>query len=102
MRPTWPLNGGAAWYVAPPIAEFYGSGRQPPSWTDSRPSDVRAAMRLFGIDKMTSFKELKARYRLLVKSNHPDVHRGEKPYIRRIQAINSAYNRLKKWHLSKR
>ncbi len=61
------------------------------------PEDVKTAMSVFGISDISSQSRLKMRYRSLVKSNHPDVNGGGKAYIRRLQAINSAYGRLKKW-----
>lgn len=103
MKPTWPLGRVLpAGYgrVIPFLAELCGfktDGER--RWQTKCPNEVKEAMRLFDIEAVTSLKELKARYRLLVKSNHPDVHRGKKLYIKKVQAINSAYARLKTWHL---
>jgi curved DNA-binding protein CbpA len=42
------------------------------------------------------FEEIKAAYRRLAKSNHPDVTPGDKDAAGRFQAVQAAYEVLRK------
>ncbi|MCV6599565.1 MAG: DnaJ domain-containing protein [Alphaproteobacteria bacterium] len=49
-----------------------------------------------GLQPPVSFKEIKNRYRKLVKKYHPDVNKNNKAYEEKIKKINNAYHILKK------
>jgi len=48
-----------------------------------------------GLQPPVSFKEIKKRYRKLVKKYHPDVNQNNPEYEGKIKKINVAYNLLK-------
>jgi len=49
-----------------------------------------------GLKPPVSFKDIKKRYRKLVKQYHPDVNQSDPIYEERIKKINVAYQLLKK------
>ncbi len=62
--------------------------------TTRLPQSYRAALALFGLDEGTTLKAVKARYKILVKSHHPDANGGDTRASRRLVRINEAYEML--------
>ena len=50
-----------------------------------------------GLTPAVTEKELKARYKQLVKKHHPDANGGDKQAEERLKIINEAYTTLKKF-----
>ena len=110
-RPTWPMGSNSKnrdWriYGAEDLRDGFGSfymddggerheratgARRPPY--DS-PEDK--ALRVLGLDPSVTLTELKARYKELVKTHHPDRNGGDKLAEERLKDINDAYATLRK------
>lgn len=110
-RPTWPMGSNGAkrdWrvYGAGDLRDGFGafymdeggeqserasSARRPPH--DS-PED--RAFRILGLHPSVTLTELKARYKELVKTHHPDRNGGDKLAEERLKDINDAYATLRK------
>lgn len=71
-------------------SETYSSNRQRPDSPEAR------AFRILGLDPTASLSELKARYKELVKTHHPDRNGGDKVAEERLKDINDAYSTLRK------
>ena len=54
------------------------------------------AFSILGLDPSASLSELKARYKELVKTHHPDRNGGDKLAEERLKDINDAYSTLRK------
>ncbi len=59
--------------------------------TGSLSAKERKALSVLGFDTLKPIKELKGRYKLLVKKFHPDVTGGNKESEERLKQINEAY-----------
>lgn len=116
-RPTWPLGklGGAKGKDDLPsvdelrakiFRDFFG-GKGPRSQrrasataspaNDGLTPEERDSLHQFGLGLKASWYEIKARYRDLVKANHPDLHQEEVSVAEeRLKLINRAYAVLKK------
>lgn len=62
----------------------------------SRSRDEMRALDLLEIAGDPSFDEIKAAYRRLAKANHPDTARGDAEAATRFQAVQAAYEVLRK------
>ena len=71
-------------------SETYSSNRQRPDSPEAR------AFRILGLDPTASLGELKAKYKELVKTHHPDRNGGDKVAEERLKDINDAYSTLRK------
>ena len=71
-------------------SETYSSNRSRPDSPEVR------AFRILGLDPTASLSELKARYKELVKTHHPDRNGGDKVAEERLKDINDAYSTLRK------
>lgn len=117
-QPTWPLGklGGAKQRnnELPSVDElrakifrdfFGGKGpgqrrraaqEQAPA-NDGYTPEERSSLHHFGLGLKTTWYEIKARYRVLVKAHHPDLHQEEQIIAEeRLKLINQAYAVLKK------
>lgn len=56
---------------------------------------ARRAYDVLGLDETVDAATAKARYKLLVKQNHPDANGGDRSYEDRLREIINAYNTLK-------
>ena len=74
-------------------ASFYGWGG-PGDGTRGR--DEMRALDLLEVETDASFDDIKSAYRRLAKANHPDVAPGDKEAAKRFQAIQAAYDVLRK------
>lgn len=110
-RPTWPMGSNGArrdWRVYGPedlrdgFGSFYmddGGGRHERASGSRQPphdSPEGKAFRILGLDPSVSLTELKARYKELVKTHHPDRNGGDKLAEERLKDINDAYATLRK------
>jgi hypothetical protein len=97
QRPTWPM--GARGGYAPRFRD-YGllddEDAQPAREARRRPpSPQEQALFVFNLAPPLTLVGLKARYKELVKLNHPDTHGGDKAAEERLKVINLAYATLK-------
>lgn len=110
-RPTWPMGSNGSrrdWriYGAEDLRDGFGSfymgdgdGRQERGGGARQPphdSPERKAFRILGLDPSVTLTELKARYKELVKTHHPDRNGGDKLAEERLKDINDAYATLRK------
>ncbi len=102
-RPTWPLGGGRAGHprfrhMGDPFGVFEeeeGAAQRPRRPAAETPETQ--ALALFGLTLPVSLAEMKARYKVLVKQNHPDANGGDRQAEERLKAINHAYSVLKRF-----
>jgi DnaJ-domain-containing protein 1 len=105
-RPTWPLGNGqrshaAGWRWQDPYELFLNgggiNGRPGASEWDRRSARLGRTERMLAVLDLSpdaTLKELKARYKQLVKRHHPDLHGGDKKAEERLKLINAAYTYL--------
>jgi hypothetical protein len=62
----------------------------------SRSRDEMRALDVLEIEDDTDFEAIKAAYRRLAKANHPDVSPGDKEAAARFQAVQAAYEVLRR------
>jgi hypothetical protein len=74
-------------------ASHYGWGG-PGDGTRSR--DEMRALEMLELEGDAGFKEIKAAYRRLAKANHPDAAPGDSEAAGRFQAVQAAYDVLRK------
>jgi len=107
QRPTWPLGGRASFRHDARIRdhgmfgfeEESGPAKNGPS--PHHPASPEAhALAVFNLEHPVTGSGLKARYKELVKLNHPDSHGGDKEAEERLKVINQAYATLKTVYLS--
>lgn len=103
-RPSWPLGGpgprrtySETWR----IHDFFGlfedetferSRREQPA---RRATPEEEALAVFSLQGPVTMKDIKARYKVLVKLHHPDTNGGDKDAEERLKIINQAYTTLK-------
>jgi len=74
-------------------AKFYGWGGP---GDGSRGRDEMRALDMLGIESDAGFDEIKAAYRRLAKANHPDASPGDREAATRFQAVQAAYEILRR------
>ncbi|HEY7809622.1 MAG TPA: J domain-containing protein [Allosphingosinicella sp.] len=74
-------------------AKYYGWGG---SGDGSRSRDEMRALDVLEVETDASFDDIKAAYRRLAKVNHPDAAPGDADAAKRFQAVQAAYDVLKK------
>ena len=62
------------------------------------PTPEMEALATFGLEYPTNWREIKARYRDLVKKHHPDVNDSSADAVETVKKINIAYSILKLAH----
>lgn len=107
QRPTWPMG---SWGKRERVLrervvrgmnfEFGpGGGGAPDDELERRrrfqETPEGGAMAVLDLSPPVEFAEIKARYRELVKQNHPDAHGGDRDAEERLKRINQAYTTLK-------
>jgi DnaJ domain len=107
QRPSWPLGGRSAFRHDARIRDHglfgFEDGAEPVQNGHSphRPDSPAAhALAVFNLEHPVTLSGLKARYKELVKLNHPDSHGGDKEAEERLKVINQAYATLKVVYLS--
>lgn len=71
-----------------------GAKRPPPKPRAAVSTRLRKALAVMDMDYPYDMKELKLRYRLLVKKHHPDVNKGNKKSEEAFKQITAAYHDL--------
>ena len=105
-RPTWPMGAqgrnGAEVHVDPEMLKaafsrlFGDEGFPEPPRRAARPATPEEeALKVLELPPDASALEVKARYKALVKLNHPDANGGDKEAEERLKSINQAYSFLK-------
>ena len=107
-RPTWPLGSRAVNGDTPNInfgvfsaddwegISNHARCRNPEEagWRP-RPGSVEAkAIAIFELDTPVTRRDIKERYKALVKKYHPDTHGGDRDAEERLKIINHAYSTL--------
>jgi len=110
-RPTWPLGARAGGYrrfmrsttsLHDGFASFDDDPEQSRRFAQARSAGVHPnspearALAVMDIEPPLNLTRLKARYKELVKLNHPDANGGDKLAEERLKDINEAYATLKK------
>ena len=108
-RPTWPMGsaeGDRRWRFvrdadfSDGFGAFWGKSqaREEPAGAHRPPlkSPEGKAFSILGLDPSASLSELKARYKELVKTHHPDRNGGDKLAEEKLKDINDAYSTLRK------
>ena len=108
-RPTWPMGsaknekrwrfvreGDYADSFGSFGSEFEAKSETTNSSRAQSDSPEVRAFRILGLDPTASLSELKARYKELVKTHHPDKNGGDKVAEERLKDINDAYSTLRK------
>ena len=62
----------------------------------TRSREEMRALDVLDVDNDADFETIKAAYRRLAKANHPDVNRGDAEAAARFQAVQAAYEVLRK------
>lgn len=112
QRPTWPLGMRVGGYrrfmrsttsIHDGFGFFYGEdGKQAQHHASARAAGLHPdspgarALAIMDFDPPLNLTRLKARYKELVKLNHPDANGGDKLAEERLKDINQAYATLKK------
>lgn len=101
QRPTWPMGARAGAGYGPRFRDYglfddddtpQGAPRE---MRRRPPSPQEQALLIFNLVPPLTLVGLKARYKELVKLNHPDTHGGDKAAEERLKVINLAYSTLK-------
>ena len=99
QRPTWPLGwriAGTRWRDPLHLYREDGGEHVSQGETRRRPlTDEEKALAVFELEPPFDLKELKSRYKLLVKRHHPDANGGDKDAEERLKVITQAYALLK-------
>jgi len=101
QRPTWPMGVRGGYGYRPRFRDFglFDDGEAETEQRKARrphqPSPQEQALTVFNLAPPLTLVALKARYKELVKLNHPDVHGGDKAAEERLKIINLAYSTLK-------
>jgi curved DNA-binding protein CbpA len=101
-RPTnkWELNGNgaAAWQWDESIRKFTKQFMSDDEYQEltkpQLPKNIKEASELLEVTLPESAKELKKKYKLLVKRYHPDVNKGCKASEEKFKAVSAAYHLL--------
>lgn len=98
-RPSWRFGtrfaGGTQW--SDPF-DLFGEerGEEARRRRADRPAGEAATMMaVMDLEAGFTLEELKARYKVLVKRHHPDLHGGDRAAEERLKRINEAYRYLK-------
>jgi curved DNA-binding protein CbpA len=95
-RPTWSRESrlrGQYSALQDKLYEFI-SGEKPPAPQPRIPQKIRNALNVMELQHPYTLKQLKIRYRMLVKKYHPDMNKGDKELEEKFKQITSAYKHL--------
>lgn len=99
-RPTWPMGarrGNVRVRVRDPLGILGEAG--PPEGGGARPAfrkpEERRALAALDLAPTVSARTVKARYKELVKTLHPDANGGDAGAEERLKLVNRAYDTLK-------
>jgi hypothetical protein len=102
-RPTWDRESRISKRynkLQDALYEFLAMGKKAPPAEPPVKAPIRKALAVVEMIYPYTEKELKAKYRLLVKKHHPDVNKGDKRSEEIFKQITSAYQTLLE-HLQK-
>ncbi len=111
-RPTWQV-GSNKWGKHPPVSDHdpraagaqrlydrmnrrTGRGAGAPAPTRKLRPLERKSMETLNLPQTASADDIKARYKLLVKQNHPDANGGDRNSEERLREVITAYKTLQK------
>lgn len=95
-RPTWSRESRLREHyftLQDKLYEFM-SGSKPVTAKPRIPAKTRSALATMELDHPYTLKQLKTRYRILVKKHHPDANKGDKESEEKFKHITSAYRYL--------
>ena len=96
QRPTWRYAGGQSRHEKGPRMNdpfgFFGEDEPKAAAPDT---EENKALVTLGLAPGVTFEEVRRRYRVLVKTHHPDANGGDKAAEERLKIINRAYATLK-------
>jgi hypothetical protein len=101
QRPTWPMGARPGAGFTPRFRDYgmFGlddeDGQERKTERRRTTSPQEQALVIFNLVPPLTLPSLKARYKELVKLNHPDTHGGDKAAEERLKIINLAYATLK-------
>ena len=96
-RPTWSRESRIRQQhqkLQDALYEFLEPGRKAPRPAPPISGKLRKALAVMDMNYPYTARDLKARYRLLVKKHHPDVNRGNKASEEAFKKIAVAYHTL--------
>ncbi|WP_315919064.1 J domain-containing protein [Mesorhizobium sp. SP-1A] len=110
-RPTWKMGASAGTRSAPDFAQhrsgragyyrnigdpfnLFGESHAAPRERKARPLEAKA-LETLGLDARATGKDIKARYKELVKRHHPDANGGDRGSEDRFRDVLQAYRVLK-------
>jgi len=97
-RPTWSRESRARdnhfQMLHDALYEFLNPGHKPVKRQPNLSAKLRKALAVFELEHPYTAKELKARYRVLVKKHHPDVNKGDKKSEEMFKRVAVAYHYL--------
>ena len=76
------------------LYEFLQGSKKPAKARQPVPAKIRKALVVLEMDHPYTQKELKARYRTLVKQHHPDVNKGNRLAEEKFKAVTTSYHLL--------
>lgn len=97
-RPTWRFGtapGRDGPHIHDPFGFFGEDGPQPGRGPGRYATTGQRMMAVLGLEAGFTLAELKARFKVLAKANHPDLHGGDKAAEERLKSIIEAYRYLK-------
>ena len=100
QRPTWPMGARGGRGYAPRFRDYglFDDDEPQPTQRETKrrpPTPQEQALLIFNLEPPLTLVGLKARYKELVKLNHPDTHGGDKAAEERLKIVNLAYATLK-------
>lgn len=101
-RPTWNMgtqrgapDGGAEWQFQDPHELMKGNTKNPQAPLGRRvTSGQKRALEALELDETTAPKEVKPRYKSLIKRYHPDANGGDRSLEEQLNKVIQAYNFL--------
>jgi hypothetical protein len=110
-RPTWPFGLGALGFatmsdmlksgrVRDPLGAFAGEARAQAKPAPRVPPEQRQAFAKLNLSPGSTLKEIKQRYKELVKRYHPDLNGGDRGGEAQLKDVNEAYRTLVRAHSS--
>jgi DnaJ-domain-containing protein 1 len=101
QRPTWRLGQFGPGFRPEGMSDPFGLFRDahPRAAPEAPPTRQvgaaeRRALNVMDLEPSTTLKEIKMRYKELVKRFHPDVNQGDKDAEERLKQVIQAYNHL--------
>jgi len=110
-RPTWPFGLGTLGFatmsdllksgrVRDPLGAFAGEAKAQPRPAPRVPPEQRKAFAKLNLSPGSTLKEIKQRYKELVKRYHPDMNGGDRAGEAQLRDVNEAYRTLVRAHSS--